>query len=620
MSETKELICQINQMYTRNKKIFYPYIEYIRFPKFKSLLENTRIDFNFPVTLLVGVNGGNKTSILQALYGVPDKHSIGEYWFSTDVDKIQDGVGIDRQCFIYGHYLESVGEIVEVLKTRIEKKDNPDYWEPSRPNRKYDMKIYPKEKYRLGGYDTRWPRIEKEVVYCDCKEYVSAFDLFFYHGFFASTKTQKRKQDFIRCRSKHIAQAIASDKDSLEYYGENRISDNIVLDKEACKVVSGIMGEDYSEIRIITHSFYTHSKTLQPSKTIWIKKNGQNYSEAFAGSGEARIILLVHQLMTASNNSLILMDEPEISLHPRAIYRLKNFILEQVKKKKFQVVITTHSPQMVKGFPREAIKLALNYNGKIEILQNVNYQDAFIELGEYDSLDKKQIFVEDELAKEIIQHVLRKESRKDDVVQHKIGIKVLPGGASTIINKYIASGSIQGQENTYYWLDGDMKPQYQKYEDFPVLERLLNGGKLYSTDIPESDDNRLGELIMELTGKKIDFYPPGNRSGANEEVLIEQQRSFIDYWAKYVDYLPWQTPELELAKLRSSPESPVTFNEVADQNGKDFFMELAKKEFDKENVTSEEIFTLQKLAIPLIDKENWIYKKIKEKLEILLSE
>lgn len=64
---TIELLEKLSKKFTSNKELFYPFIEHIRFPKYKSLVANSRIDFTYPITLLVGQNGGNKTSILQAL-------------------------------------------------------------------------------------------------------------------------------------------------------------------------------------------------------------------------------------------------------------------------------------------------------------------------------------------------------------------------------------------------------------------------------------------------------------------------------------------------------------------------------------------------------------------------
>ena len=64
---------------------FKNYIDYIRFPLYRNLEKNTRIDFDFPLTVFVGQNGSGKSSCLQALYGVPGYSSTGDYWFETKV-------------------------------------------------------------------------------------------------------------------------------------------------------------------------------------------------------------------------------------------------------------------------------------------------------------------------------------------------------------------------------------------------------------------------------------------------------------------------------------------------------------------------------------------------------
>lgn len=76
----KQLLTKIEQLtQLRNKKIHRKYIKYIRYPFFRNLEENTKIDFNFPITFLVGKNGGGKSSTLQSLYGAPLNYSLGNY-------------------------------------------------------------------------------------------------------------------------------------------------------------------------------------------------------------------------------------------------------------------------------------------------------------------------------------------------------------------------------------------------------------------------------------------------------------------------------------------------------------------------------------------------------------
>ncbi len=77
----------------RKSHVLEPYINHIRFPHFKNLEDDTRIDFDFPITALVGPNGANKSSVLKALFGAPGNNNLGTRWFSTQVDPIDEAGG-----------------------------------------------------------------------------------------------------------------------------------------------------------------------------------------------------------------------------------------------------------------------------------------------------------------------------------------------------------------------------------------------------------------------------------------------------------------------------------------------------------------------------------------------
>ena len=615
MDEFIRLLNNLKTKFKNNKIAYYPFIEYIRFPKYKLLKENSRINFDFPITLLVGKNGTNKTSLLQALYGSPEGKSLGDYWFTTSVDKIdkEENENEDKHCLIYGYYFEKAKRVVEVLKTRVNKKEKLDYWEPSRPIKKYNMEILPKCEYsNLGSSsDTRWDGMNKNVVYCDCKEYVSAYDLFFYHYDFKKTKTQKSKQDFIRSRSKALSKVLGSDSQTYYLYNKEMVDYNIEMSEAVCNEVSEIMGESYSAIKIVTHNFYTKSSGNRPAKTIWMKKNGNIYSEAFAGTGEARIILLVNDILNATDNSLLLIDEPEISLHPSAIYKLKNFLLRECLKKNHQIVITTHSTQMVKDFPKEAIKLVSKINNEIKILGNIDYQDAFYELGD-EFHDKKMVFVEDKLAKYIIEFIIRRENSQK--LKENIEVRYITGGADNIIQSYITSSAFQGLENCLFILDGDKKQDYNQYVN-TIKPEYLNKGRICVSKIPESDYLKLGEIILKMTGNKIDIKVSGNKGNVNKEELLEAQKIFIDFWEKNVKFLPCDTPEIFLAELDNDPNFLDLLKK--DKNGKEYFLEKTKHSLRLDEVTSEDIFEEQRRVVSKIDANSELYKGIVNMLKEL---
>lgn len=613
LMKMEDAIEGLTRQFEYSEKGFEPFIRHIRFPKYKGITQNERVDFNFPVNIFVGENGCNKTSILQALYGAPDGKSVGEYWFETELDKISDDSGM-RNCFIYGYKNYDANKVVEVLKTRIQKQNNPEYWEPARPQKRYGMEAPTKKDINKNYTNsrTRWDTLKKNVIYCDCKEYVSAYDLFFYHYDFSSGKKFRTRQDFIRNRSKSLSKVINENLQNYKYYGKNRIEKIEIVDSKICNIVSDIMNVDYSEIKIVTHQLYARS-AFKPSKTIWMRKDNKNYSEAFAGTGEARIILLINDLFKAPKNSLILIDEPEISLHPSAINNLKKYILQLALEKKHQIVITTHSPKFTEGFPSIAIKLMKLEDTGVNIYENIDSREAFSRLGE-SAGSCKRLYVEDKLMEFIVNRVV--DIKNTQFIKGNLVVAASFGGADNI-KKRIESSSYQEQDDCYYLLDGDQRIDLSK-ADKKIIKRewiLEENGKLGEEKIPIADNDKLGDIIKELTGVKIKFYVSANNDGKNNEELYVAQRRFINFWNNNVFFLNELTPEIALAKI-DNIEAKL---DLLDITGKNYFIDKAKQLY-KTDVGSEEILHIQRQVLGQLSQSDELYKDINYMIEKIFEE
>ncbi|MCB0743315.1 MAG: ATP-binding protein, partial [Ignavibacteriae bacterium] len=308
-----EIVKNINTLQQlKDNDIHKKYIEYIRYPFFRNLAHNSKITFDFPITFLVGKNGGGKSSTLQSLYGCPKGYSLGDYWFTTELDPIKE-FDKNRNCFIYG--FKDSGSINEVIKQRIHRDKDPDYWETAKPIKRYGMST-----------SQRFTPIEKDVVYLDFSTVLSAFDKFFHFLKFRSN-THKTKQDFLRFYSNKLKEAFDTSK-IISYYSPNRNKPKVILTKDETKIVSEILRKEFETIEIIEHNLFKDWGT-----SIRLTQKNINYSEAFAGSGETAIVILVHKIFNATNESLILLDEPETSLHSGAQKRLMSFLIEQCIKK-----------------------------------------------------------------------------------------------------------------------------------------------------------------------------------------------------------------------------------------------------------------------------------------------
>jgi len=501
-----DAINTLQQLRARN--VYQRYIEHIRFPFFRNLETDTKITFDFPITFLVGKNGGGKSSTLQSLYGCPKGYSLGDYWFTTQLDPIKE-FDKNRNCFIYG--FKDGNNINEVIKQRIHRKNNPDYWETAKPIVTYGM---------LNSI--RFSPIDKNVIYLDFRSELSAFDKFF-HFLESSSRIHKTKQDFLRFYSNKLKEAFDENK-IISYYGRNRNKLKITLTQPETKIVSDILRKEFETIELIEHNLFKDWGT-----SIRLKQKNIHYSEAFAGSGETAIVILVHKIFNAPNESLILLDEPETSLHSGAQKRLMSFLLEQCIKKKHQVVISTHSPFLIENMPDESIKVfsTLTSNGKFIINNNRSYKEAFHEL-EIENTNKKIILVEDKTAKILLDKVLEKLGK---ATQDIFEIKYLPGGADDINQRLTTIMEIS--PDTYILFDGDQK-------------KLTSPIDL-STILPNQQDTsaKLKALIKTQTGCEIKFHLDGGNQSKDikEQQTIDLSKKYLEFYKENVFYLPLSIPE-----------------------------------------------------------------------------
>lgn len=562
-----------------------PYIRHIRFPQYKNINPFTKIDFTFPITAIVGANGTNKSSLLRALYGSPGSNNLGNYWFSTKIDTIEEGAQFPN-CFIYGYYNSHRNKVVEVLKTRIKKENDPDYWEPSRALKSYNMEPFNREdEYNSNdpnALKTRWRTIKKNVEIIDFRHGLSSFDRYFYYGDYSKEQTFKEKKLFIRRRSPHLKKALDKNLLHSTYCGTERIVDEINFDLSDQEVteIGTILGRNYHKISLIRHLFFQLD-----GYTARIYAKNQLYTEAFAGSGEFAVIMIVSRIMRTSEKSLILLDEPEVSLHPGAQERLLDFMVDQIKKHKHQIIFTTHSPAMIRGLPSDAIKV-LDFDDKtsqvILVSQESLPEEAFIKIGEPIS-GKKLIIVEDKLAREIIIRSLRLFYPQ---LLKLVDIKFFPGGASVIFNHYIPPYAEEDRKNVCVILDGDQTPAS------PWPNAL---------EIDKLDSEELRSNIENLSGSDIKFP----KDSGPQEIIKNQitlcRKKFLNWCGKYVAYLPSNLGPEEFVLQKTN----VHFQGDAKLK----FVELTRESLGlltEESPSSEQIFAEQQrqvAKIPIDDQD-----------------
>jgi predicted ATPase len=576
-NQLEDLIAKIRSAYSGGK--FENFIDYIRFPFYKNFEPDSKLLLSEPITILTGMNGTGKSSILHALYGAPKGKSIEEFWFSTSVDPIDRS---DASCFIYGYRDKVKNEQLEVLKTRIGTAKGLDYWETSRPLKKYGMKL-------LRGGKRSLP-LEKNVLYLDFRSLLSAYDKFFYFGKFKAGKKITSRQQYVRKYSKHLKTVLVDDIEKS--VGKRRANKPSLLERKTLEAVCSILGKKYIDCKIIEHDLYGIE-----GQTVYFTTKGLNYSEAYAGRGEFAVVTLVDQILKAPPNSLVLLDEPEVSLHPGAQEKLRLFLLEQTLQRKLQIVISTHSTKLVEGLPDSFLKLVIeSENGKFRILDSVSYLHAFSFLGqEIGQKEKCKIIVEDQLSRLLIEGVLREMAEHYPVVYE---VEYYPGGADVILVKSVGY-SEESEHYKYLVLDGD---QLKNIPDVKLL-----------TQEQATELDKLKNILVQEIG--IEYGKLSFRQDSNEGDTVKCTRilKYLDFLHKNLQFLPTPNPENAISdKALISKYFPEHIDlRNGEINDKKFIESFAMQIYG--STKAQEILYAQRMLLKrFLEEKNETYKKIVE--------
>lgn len=514
------------------------FIHYSVFPNFKNIAPGQRINFKYPLSVFTGSNGSGKSSVLQALYGMPKGYTTGRFWFATDLDAIDEGGAHGQNRYFYGHWFEN--KVVETRKARVTNhKRGPEYWEPTKPVLADGMsKVEKATESSAGRSKSRWNPVEREVLLLNFKAELSAYDKYMYFGRSPELLTIKSKQDRIRYDSRYLKVFVDTDVKKYQYYKSNILGENRLLSDVELRTVGEILGRSYESARLIKHGLFGGKTDDDGLSVIFQKKNGLTYSEAHAGSGEVAIVSAVVQILGLPENSLVLLDEPEVSLHPAAQRRLLKFLLRQIKEKKHQVVMSTHSPELIRGLPKSAVKVMdETMEGRFQIQENISPLAAFNVIGAPFS-ERLTIYVEDELAKEILEYTIK---RKFSAEARNIDVKVPAGGAQSILGNQIPFLMEQASK-VLVLLDGDQRP-----ENFPPK----------SDEIPLSENRHLLSKIKSFAKCEPRFIAQGRGLLAQNNAYVLHRR-YIDWYLERVRFLPHSCPEeIVLRAIRKAKDLPM---------------------------------------------------------------
>jgi hypothetical protein len=179
-----------------------------------------------------------------------------------------------------------------------------------------------------------------------------------------------------------------------------------------------------------------------------ISRNDTENSGYHQGSGETTITELLQA--TLPKYGLVLIDEIESSLQPRAQRRLIRDLAEECRQHEFQLILTTHSPFFLEELPPEARMCILEVGGAKTVVSGVSPQFAMTKMDD-DVYPECDLYVEDAAAKVFLEELLAVHGK--EVLSR---CAIVPYGTSNVgyaLGQMVANDRFRRRSRVF--LDGD---------------------------------------------------------------------------------------------------------------------------------------------------------------------
>lgn len=553
----KELLVALKKDFAAGE--FDRFIHDATFPNFKKIKPFAKVEFKFPLTVLVGVNGGGKSSILHALWGMPSNHSTSRFWFATKIDPIS--VVTDSKLNVprywYTHYIKQLRQNVQSRKVFPRKVERS--WEPSRPSIKDGMEKTPERtavnRLFMSESGERWTAVERETVYINTKSESSAFDRFFYHT--ELTKLTDR-QDFFIKRSAKLHDAMQHNKNTVNIGRGTFEVQNVDISSAHLKTINRILGKRYKAAKKVVHDLFDRNK----SPSVIFETEAHTYSESFAGSGELAVVNLVLRVEALSDYGLLLIDEPETSLHPGAQLELIRYLLAKAKTKRIQIVIATHSPTIVDLLPEHALIVLDETLDGTTVNSEATKNTAFHRLGQPDP-NKITVVTEDKLLQAYVERAVLLLPIE---FQNRIEVLAAMTGASEMLSHQVPAYMNTPNVRVLMVLDNDQK----KILDFVSVDPM---------SLPQNFEIAFLEKLKEFNVTIV---------GSSPDVI-----AYIKWCQKNILAMDQVCPEIYFMQLLSSDAIDSTLN---NQQCKSKLRKMLKNRGDAVDSTSQYTIFKSKLG------------------------
>lgn len=298
--------------------------------------------------------------------------------------------------------------------------------------------------------------------------------------------------------------------------------------------VGRILGQQYDELHF---QGIEHGK--KSGELGIAARFGHQYSENNMGFGEGRTLYLVDLLENSPEQSLFVIEEPETSLHEHAQYELAKYLLDVCCRRHHQIILSTHSDQILSALPSDSRLLLHRDNHGVAVYQGLSSTRAraLLSLGHHRDL---VVFVEDDFAKLLLSEMIRK-------VEHPLLQAISIEGVgdtkavrnAVLLMTRIGKNSIAVRDadkgpdvaNGIFSFPGTKPPEREVYENQAVKEHL---NATFNIDIDNAialqgieDHHKLTEGLSKAANTLPDYFRTVAINKYLEEIGMDQYENLV---------------------------------------------------------------------------------------------
>ena len=188
------------------------------------------------------------------------------------------------------------------------------------------------------------------------------------------------------------------------------------------------------------------------------------YSEKSFSLGELCVLRLAQRLSNVRDDSLILIDEVEMALHPQAQIRLLEALSRVAREKRLTVVFSTHSASIIKSAKRsQLIHLSEARGGEIQVTHKPYPAQILGDVAFDDELNLDFVFfVEDKQAKILLEQIVQRYLKVANLdVRYQPLFKIVPVGGFVQVLEFLNASSpiFPAHVRRHAVLDEDVKTE-----------------------------------------------------------------------------------------------------------------------------------------------------------------